>query len=120
MLHLTLADAILLAALVVGAPIYSYYAGRRIARGAVGPRKIAYARSMISWWLIAFTTLALWWRLGRPLAALGLVVRFDGVNAGVAIACVLVIAYMNGQLRVLKRWPPEKRERLKRAFGQAA
>ena len=120
MLHLTPADAILLAALVIGAPVYSYFAGMRIARGEMRPRGEAYVRSILSQWAIALTTLFLWWRLGRPFSALGLVARFDWPNIVAAIACVLILAYMNGQLRVLDRWPPEKRQRLRNAFGRAA
>ncbi|MEO6835084.1 MAG: type II CAAX endopeptidase family protein [Candidatus Tumulicola sp.] len=117
--HLTLADAILLVALAVVAPAYSYYAGIRIGRGFLPERIRAYARTMLSWWLIALTMLFLWWRLGRPFMALGLHVPGDPRSIAGAVLCVLMLAYMNGQWRVVARMSPEKLARVPAALGRA-
>ena len=117
--HPALADAILLFALVVVAPAYSYYAGVRMGRGRMPARTTAYARTMLSWWLISLTTLYLWWRLGRPLNALGLHVPADARSVAGAILCVLMLAYMNGQWRVVARMSPEKLARVPAALGRA-
>src|SRR5579862_8558185 len=118
--HLTTADFILLAALIVVAPAYSYVAGRRLARGEMPARIPAYARTIVSWLLVTATMLFLWTRLDRPSAELGLVLRFD-VRAFVgATLCVMLVAYINGQLRVIGRMDAAKRARLAMAFGQTA
>jgi membrane protease YdiL (CAAX protease family) len=115
---LTPADVILLAALAVAAPAYSYYAGMRIARG-YGPKRIpAYGRTMLSWWLISATMLFLWWHAGRPFASLGLSVPFDARSVFGAVLCILMLAYMNGQWRVVRRLPAEKVARLVASFGR--
>jgi uncharacterized protein len=116
-LRLTLSDTILLVALVGVAPAYSYYAGLRIARGAMGSRSRAYGRTMLSWWLIASTMLFLWWRLGRPFARLGLVVPLDTRSVAGAAVCVLAIALVALQLRSAKRMPPERLSQLHTSFG---
>lgn len=115
---LTMADMILLAALAVAAPAYSYFTGVRIARG-YGPKRIpAYRRTMLSWWLITATTLFVWWHAGRPFATLGLSVPFDARSVLGAVLCVLMLAYMNGQWRVVRRLPAEKLARLLASFGR--
>jgi membrane protease YdiL (CAAX protease family) len=116
--HLTLADIILLAALVVIAPLYSCFAGARIARGYAPARTSAYARTIASWWLIAITTLFAWWYLGRPLGALGLRLPFDARSVAGVTLCVLMLAYMNGQWRALKRLTPDKVERVAASLGR--
>ncbi|HZY98932.1 MAG TPA: CPBP family intramembrane glutamic endopeptidase [Candidatus Baltobacteraceae bacterium] len=118
MFPITRADAILLGAMVILAPAYSYYAGRRIAAGAVPARTVAYIRTMVSWWLIAFALALIWVRMERPAAALGLTVPGDAGSWAGAILCVLALAYVNGQWRVLRRLPPEKLDRIRSSFGR--
>ena len=118
MFAVTRADAILLCALTVLAPAYSYYAGRRIAAGAMPARTVAYVRTMLSWWLIVLAMAIVWVRMDRPAAALGLTVPGDARSWAGAILCVLMLAYVNGQRRVVARMPPEKLERLSSAFGR--
>jgi membrane protease YdiL (CAAX protease family) len=117
--HLTLADAILLAALAVVAPAYSCYAGVRIAGGRAPERIPAYGRTMLSLWLIALTMLFVWSHLGRPFVSLGLLVPFDARSVFGAVLCVLMLAFMNGQWRVVRRLGPEKLARLGASFGRA-
>ena len=119
-LHLTLADLILLAALVVVAPLYSCYAGVRIARGRVPSRIAAYARTIVSWWLIAATMLFVWGHFGRPFAMLGLRIPFDARWIAGAVLCVLMLAYINGQARAVKRLSPERIERVRASLGRTA
>jgi membrane protease YdiL (CAAX protease family) len=118
-LHLTRADVILLAALAIAAPAYSWYAGLRIARGRAPARIPAYARTMVSWWLIALTTLFVWWYVGRPLSMLGLRIPLDARSVVGAVLCLLMLAYMNGQRRVMNRLTPEKLARVGASFGRA-
>jgi len=120
MFPVTRADAILLAALGILAPAYSYYAGRRIAAGTMPARTLAYARTMLSWWLITFAMGLIWVRMERPAAALGLTLPLDARSWAGAILCVLAFAYVNGQWRVLRRMPPEKLARLRESFGRTA
>ncbi|HKE38171.1 MAG TPA: CPBP family intramembrane glutamic endopeptidase [Candidatus Baltobacteraceae bacterium] len=115
---ITRADAILLGAMVILAPAYSYYAGRRIAAGAMPVRTLAYVRTIISWWLIVFAMAMIWLRMERPPAALGLTVPGDARSWAGAILCVLALAYVNGQWRVLRQLPPEKLERIRNSFGR--
>jgi len=112
------ADAILLGALTLVAPAYSYYAGRRIAAGAMPARTAAYGRTMLSWWLISLAMALVWVRMGRPASALGLTVHADARAAAGAVLCVLALAYVNGQRRVLRRMPPERLARLRSSFGR--
>ncbi len=118
MLHLALADTILLVALVGVAPAYSYYAGLRIARGAMGSRSRAYGRTILSWWLVALTMLFLWWRLGRPFVRLGLVMPLDARSVAGAALCALALAFIAYQLRSAKRTPPERLSQLHASFGR--
>ena len=120
MFHLTLADAILLAIILVVIPSYSYVTGRRIARGALPPRKRSYARMIVTWWLIVAATAFVWHRLGRPFPAMGLRLALDAPAVAGAIFCVLMLAYVNGQWRVLARMPGERRARLRNSLGPAA
>jgi CAAX protease family protein len=120
MFPVTRADAILLGALAILAPAYSYYAGRRIAAGTMPARTLAYARTMLSWWLIAFAMGLIWVRMERPAAALGLTVPADARSWAGAILCVLAFAYVNGQWRVLRRMAPEKLARVRESFGRTA
>jgi membrane protease YdiL (CAAX protease family) len=117
--HLTLADAILLFALVIVTPAYSYYTGTRIGRGFVPARTTAYARTMLSWWLITATMVYEWARLGRPFDALGLQVPHDARSVAGGILCVLMLTYMHGQWRVVARMPAEKLARVAAAMGRA-
>ena len=119
-MRLTLADSILLFALVAVAPAYSYYAGVRIARGAMRNRIFAYGRTMLSWWLISLTTLFLWWRLERPFTSLGFVVPLGPRLLLGVILCLLLLTYINGQYRVLRRLPPEKLARIRETLGRTA
>lgn len=114
------ADAILLGAIAVVAPAYSYYAGRRIAAGTMPARTLAYARTMLSWWLITFAMGLIWVRMERPAAALGLTIPADARSlAGIAL-CVLLPAYALGQWRALQHMAPEKLARIRAAFGRTA
>jgi membrane protease YdiL (CAAX protease family) len=115
---MTDADAILLVALAVVAPAYSYFAGLRIKRQGLTNRPAAYARTMLSWWLIALVTLFLWWHLGRPFALLGFALPLGPPAVVGAILCAALVAYMNGQRRVLRRMTPERRVRLRSVYGQ--
>jgi membrane protease YdiL (CAAX protease family) len=116
--HLTRADTILLIALVVLAPAYSYYAGRRIAAGTMPNRTLAYARTMLSWWLIVLAMAMIWVRFQRPAAALGLTVPHDERSLAGTILCVLALAYVNGQWRVVRAMPPERLAAVRRSFGR--
>jgi membrane protease YdiL (CAAX protease family) len=118
MFAVTRADAILLGALAILAPAYSYYAGRRIASGALPARTLAYVRTMLSWWLITFAMASIWMRMERPAAALGLTLPGDARSWAGAILCVLALAYVNGQWRVLRRMTPEKLARVRNSFGR--
>ena len=118
MFPVTRADAILLGALAILAPAYSYYAGRRISAGAMPARTLAYARTMLSWWLITFAMAMIWLRMDRPASALGLTIPGDARSWAGAILCVLALAYVNGQWRVLRRMPPEKLARVRESFGR--
>ncbi|MBV8149362.1 MAG: CPBP family intramembrane metalloprotease [Candidatus Eremiobacteraeota bacterium] len=118
MTHLTLADAILLVALGFIAPAYSYYAGTRIARGRLGKRMRAYARTMLSWWLIASIMLFLWSRLGRPLASLGIAVSLDARSIAGAALCVVAIVVTTRQVSIVSRIPPESLAQLRSGFGR--
>jgi uncharacterized protein len=118
MFPITRADAILLAALTIVAPAYSYYAGRRIAAGAMPDRRIAYARTMLSWWLITLAMALIWVRMERPAAALGLTVPAGLQFWAGAILCVLALAYANGQWRVVQRMSPDKLQRVRDSFGR--
>lgn len=114
------ADAILLVAIAIVAPAYSYYAGRRIAAGAMPGRTLAYARTMLSWWLISFAMGLIWVRMERPAAALGLTIPGDARSwAGVAL-CVLALAYAVAQRHLLQQMTPEKLERIRNSFGRTA
>lgn len=119
-MHLTPADIILLAAIVVVAPAYSYYAGIRIMRGALRNRTLAYARTMLTWWLVALATLFLWWRLDRPFPKLGLAFKPGPAAIAAAIVCVLIVAYMNGQMRVVAKLSPEKLAHVRDALAHMA
>ena len=117
-MHLTLVDAILLGVIAIVAPAYSYYAGRRIQRGAQPERVPAYVRSMASWWLLAGVTAFAWVRLGRPLDALGLTIPFEARAVAGILPCVMLLAYIWGQRRVVARLTPEKIARVRTAFGR--
>jgi CAAX protease family protein len=120
MFPVTRADAILLGALAILAPAYSYYAGRRIAAGRMPARTLAYARTMLSWWLITFGMGLIWERMERPAAALGLTIPGDARSWAGAILCVLAITFVNAQWRVVKRMTPEKLARVRESFGRTA
>ncbi len=120
MFPVTRADAILLGALAVLAPAYSFYAGRRIAAGTMPARTLAYARTMLSWWLIAFAMGLIWVRMDRPAAALGLTIPGDARSWAGAFLCVLALTYVNAQWRVVRRMPSEKLARVRESFGRAA
>ena len=120
MAHLTLADTILLLLLVVVMPPYSYVQGRRIARGIAPNRTAAYARTIVSWWLIASSTLFVWIHFGRSLAVLGLRLPLDLRAVAGAVLCVLAIAYINGQQRVLSKLSADKLAAVRRRFGGTA
>jgi uncharacterized protein len=118
MIHLTLADAILLVALVVVAPAYSYYAGIRIAAGRMGSRTRAYGRTVLSWWLIAATMLLLWSRFERPFAILGLTLPLDVRSIAGAAVSAAAIALASRQLLVTRRLPPESLAHLRAGLGR--
>jgi membrane protease YdiL (CAAX protease family) len=116
----TRSDAILLAVLAIVLPALSYYAGLRISRGALPSRFAAYARTTACWWLIAATALVMWVRLDRPLSALGLTIPHDARSVVGIVLCILMLAYMNGQWRVIRRFSAEKRLQLRDSFGRLA
>jgi uncharacterized protein len=118
MLHLTLADTILLIALVLIAPSYSYYAGTRIAKGRIGSRALAYGRTILTWWLIVSAMLFAWSRLGRPFASLGVALPLDARSVAGAAVCVIVIALESRQLLRVNRAPPTALARLGANFGR--
>jgi uncharacterized protein len=120
MFPVTRADAILLGALGILAPAYSYYAGRRIAAGTMPTRTLAYARTVLSWWLITFAMGLIWVRMERPASALGLTIPGDARSWAGAILCVLAATYVNAQWRVVKRMTPEKLARVRESFGRTA
>jgi uncharacterized protein len=105
--------------LVVVAPLYSYYAGTRIAEGRIPGRTVAYARTILTWWLIAATTLFLWWRLGRPFTLLGFAVPFDVRSIAGAGLSAASAAFAYRQVLLVERMPVESLARLRRGFGRA-
>src|SRR6185437_10756267 len=83
-------------------------------------RTLAYARTMLSWWLITFAMGLIWVRMERPAAALGLTVPGDARSWAGAALCVLLVLYASGQWRILQRMTPEKLARIRNSFGRTA
>lgn len=102
---MTLFDHLLAIVLVVVGPLLSATLAVRPFRDAAPDelpdvRRRAYRNSMLTQWLRVLATLVLWWKLHRPLADLGLDVRFGGGFVGIMIGLAVIVYVMVRQRRV--------------------
>jgi uncharacterized protein len=117
---LALSDWLLLAAIVIGMPVYAYFRSRSLQAGGVPDRSRLYARSIAMLWLLGLITLYAWYSHGRPFEGLGFTFPPGTETTASEVVCAMAAVAIVLRLRKLAAWPAEKITALRERIGGTA